>query len=79
VGRAEPDQVRFLRRDLQAEFLQPTGEHLIEALGVGLQLEGAHEVVRIPTQVRCPLAVFLDGFLKPDVQGIVEVDVGEHR
>ena len=36
-------------------------------------------VVRVPTQVRRPLAVLLDGLLKPYIQGIMEVDVGEYR
>jgi len=41
--------------------------HSGEALGISLLLEGADEVVRIPTQVRCPLAVCLDGLLKPHI------------
>jgi len=40
-------------------------------------LEGADEVVRVPTQMRRPLAVLLDGLLKPYIQGIMKVDVGE--
>ena len=77
IERTEPDQVRFLRCNLQSELLQPICQHVIKSLGIGLQFEGADEIVRVPTQIRCPLAVLLDGFLKPDVQDIMKIDIGE--
>ena len=79
MGRTEPQEIRLLVCHVQAIFRQPWTKHPIEALGIGLMLESADEVVRLPTQRHRPLAVCLDGVLEPDVQGMMEVDVGEDR
>jgi hypothetical protein len=69
----------FIRCNLQSELLQPICRHVVKSLGIGLQLEGADKVVRVPTQMRRPLAVLLDGLLKPYVQGIMKIDSGGTR
>ena len=79
VEPAELDEVRLLFGQFQFERAHPFSQCLIEALGVGLVLEGADEVVRVPTQVRCPSAAYLDGFLEPQIKGIVQIDIRQDR
>jgi len=77
VEPAELDEVRLFFGQLQFERAHPFTQRFVEALGIRLVLEGADDIVRVPTQVRRPLAVCLDGFLEPHIEGIVKIDIRE--
>lgn len=61
----EPQQLRLLGCDFQAEHRQARTQHAVEALGIGCTRESAHEVIRIPTEERLAFAMRLDRILEP--------------
>src|SRR6266571_1564656 len=77
VKTAEPAQMGFLGCHLEVEFRQPCGQHSKKPFRVLLQAEGTHPVIRISAQQCFPLTVWFHHFLKPYVQGIVQIHIGE--
>src|SRR5215471_3370385 len=77
VKTAEPAQMGFLWCHLKVEFRQPFGQHPKKPFCVLLQAEGTHPVIRISAQQCFPLTVWFHHFLKPYVQGIVQIDISE--
>ena len=77
VRRTERNNPRFLCRQFQPELPQSLSQPFIEALGVCLFLECAHKIIRISDQARFPTTVRDDHFLKPQVECVVQVHIGE--
>jgi class 3 adenylate cyclase len=77
VKTAEPAQMGLLRRHLEVEFPQPLGQHPKKPFCVLLQAEGTHPVIRIAAQQCLTLTVWFHHLLKPQVQGIVQIHIGE--
>ena len=73
VQSTEPPQVGFLWGTLEIALLQPLGEHPVKPLGVVLRAEGADPVVGIAAQPCLTPTMGLDDFVKPAVQGIVQL------
>ena len=70
---AAPQQVGLLRGDLEVELLQPLGKHAVEPFCVVLVAKGADPVVGVAAEQCFTPTVGLDDFVKPEVQGIVEI------
>src|SRR5215831_15457677 len=77
VKATKPSQVGFLWGHLEVEFLQPLGKHPVEPLSVILIAEGADPVIGIAAQQCLPPTVGLDDFVKPEVQGVVQIHLCE--
>src|SRR5215475_15235819 len=73
VKTTEPSQVGLLWGHLEVECLQPLGKHPVEPLSVILIAEGAAPVIGIAAQPCLPPTMGLDDFVKPEVQGIVQI------
>jgi hypothetical protein len=71
----QAENARLLRRKLQAKSPKPFTEHTVKALRIPLALERAHNVIRVPTQIRRFLTVRLHHFFKPPIQHMVQVDM----
>src|SRR4029434_2669288 len=70
---------RFLRRQLQMELLHALAETFEKVIGLRLILETRHKVIGKPVQIRFTPAVPPHPALEPDIQDIVEVDIGKER
>jgi hypothetical protein len=77
VKTAEPSQMGLLRGHLEVEFAQPFGQHPKKPFRILLQAEGTHPVIGISTQQCFTPTVWFDHFLKPYVQGIVQIHICE--
>jgi hypothetical protein len=77
VNTTQPPQVGGLRGHLEVALLQPLGEHPGEALRVVLIAAGAHPVVGIAAQACLPPTVGFDDLVKPEVEGIVQIPIGQ--
>jgi hypothetical protein len=74
---AERDDPRLVRRHLQPELPQPLTHFLLEPFRVHLMLKRAHEIVRVVNQARLAPASWLDHLVKPQVQRIVSIHIGQ--
>ena len=77
VKTAEPAPMGFLWCHLEVEFRQPFGQHAKKPFCVLLQAEGTHPVICIAAQQCFSPTAWFHYFCKPDVQGIVQIDIGE--
>src|SRR5215831_7599540 len=75
----EPEMSRFLQRKLQMELLHPLAETFEKIVGIRLILEPRHKVIGKPVQIRFTPAVSPHPALEPDIQDVVEVDIGKER
>jgi hypothetical protein len=50
---------------------------LIEAVGLLRILKRGHKIVRVPDQTGLTATAGLDHFLKPQVEGIVQIYIGQ--
>src|SRR5215831_7528718 len=77
VKPAEPAQMGFLWCHVEVEFRQPFGQHPQKPFRVLLQAEGTYPVIRIAAQQCFSSTAWFYDFFKPDVQGIVQIDISE--
>src|SRR4029453_2519661 len=75
----EFEMSRFLQRQLQMELLHPLAETFEKIVGIRLILETRHKVIGKPVQIRFTPAVPPHPALEPDIQDIVEEDMGKER
>jgi hypothetical protein len=61
------------------KVLHPPTENLSEVFGVRLVLETGHKVVGVPEQIRFAPTLSSNPALEPDIQDIMEVDIGQER
>src|SRR5881396_45921 len=67
----------LLRMQAQSVLLEALEEHTEYLVGVGLQLEAHHKVVRVTVQKGTPFQARLDLFCEPLVEHRMEVDVAQ--
>src|SRR5919197_927707 len=77
VKTAEPVQMGFLWSHLEVEFRQPFGQLPKKPFRVLLIAEGTHPVISISAHQCFTPTAWFHNFFKPDVQGIVQIDIGE--
>ena len=75
---SELHRLGLLLGDLEPELGQSLFEQGLERFGLTAARKGAYEVVRIAHELAWPKAAFGHLFLEPQVQRIVQVDVGEY-
>lgn len=75
----ELDQPRLLGVQLQPELAQPFGHRALEALGVVTELEPGNPIVGIPHRDHIAPGVAPPPLLYPQVEHVVQVDVGQQR
>ena len=76
--RAEVDEARLVRMQLEAEPTKSFPQHFHDPLGVVVGLEGHHEVISEPYQGRPPPQAWSHLVLEPLVQHMVQENVREH-
>ncbi len=76
---AEGEQPALFGGQFQAELVQSVGKHAHEGLGFVAVLERANEVVGISHEHGLPAQGGPDFALKPEVEHVVQVDVGQNR
>src|SRR5215217_5230276 len=76
---AKLDQTRLGRAQLQAEPRQPAAKFTPEALRVVMALEADDEVVGVAHDDYLAARVPLSPLVGPEVEGVVQVDVGKQR
>jgi hypothetical protein len=76
--RAEVDEARLVRMQLEAEPTKPFPQHIHDPLGVVVGLEGHHEIISEPYQGRLPPHAWSHLVLEPFVQHMVQENVREH-
>ena len=76
---AELDQPGLLRMQRQRKLLQPLTHRVQEAPGVALVLEADDEVVGIPHDDHVARGLAPSPALGPEVEDVVQVDVGKQR
>src|SRR5262249_24768101 len=64
-------------RQLQAEFLQPSLQHVVEAFRICLVFERADDIVGVANQTRFASTVPFDHFCKPYFKHVVQEHIGE--
>ena len=67
----------LVRSQLQSKLLHAVGECAVEVLGVALVLKRDDEIVHKARQIGFALPIFLGSLLKPEVEHIVQIDIGE--
>ena len=67
----------LVRRQFQSKLLHAAGERAVEVLGVALVLKRDNEIVHKARQIGFALHVFLGSLLKPEVEHVVQIDIGE--
>ena len=67
----------LVRSQLPPKLLPAAGAGAVEALGVALILKRDDEIVHKARQLCFALHVFLDSLLKPEVENVVQRDIGE--
>ena len=76
---AELDQSGLVRMKRQRELLQPRAHLVQEASGVSLVLEADDEVVGIPHDDHVARGLAPSPALGPEIENVVQVDVGQQR
>jgi len=70
---------RFLLSQLQMELPQAIPEAVTKELGIRLVLETRQEIIGKPEQIRFAPTLTTNPALEPDIQDIMEVDIGKER
>jgi hypothetical protein len=68
---------RLVRCHLQPTRAETWLQLWLEAVVLLLLLKRSHKIVRIPDQTGLPATAGLDHLLKPQVEGIVPIDIGQ--
>ncbi len=76
---AKTQRLRLVQRQFQSELPQPFLNSLLERARLVPVIKAAHEVVRKAEQPALPTIAFAHFALKPQVQHIVQIHVGQHR
>lgn len=71
-------QSGFLRMDFQTKFPQPLFQGRQTFPGIPVLLESQHSVVGIPDHHHVPLRM-LSGFVQPQIEAVVQVNVSKYR
>src|SRR2546428_10696797 len=64
-------------RQLQADFLQPSPQHVVDAFRLCLVFERADAIVGVANQTRFASTVPFDHFFKPYIEHVVQEHLGE--
>jgi hypothetical protein len=75
---AEAQAAGLLQGDLQCEFPQSIRERLVKPCRIAAELNGADQVVGVAAEQRLASTVGFDHFSKPQVQRLMQIDVGYH-
>src|SRR5207245_5176889 len=76
---AKLDQARLVRMQAQREAFQPLAQGRQKPLGIGPVLKAGDEVVGISHDDDVPLGVTVSPLPRPEIESVVQVDVGEQR
>ena len=76
---SEAHSPAFLRMDFQRVAPEALFEYSLNAFRVLLVLHDTDEIVCIAHQFAKPVHMFLDRFLEPPIQHVMQIDVGEDR
>jgi len=76
---AELDQARLLRMQCQRKLRQSSSHVVPEALRISLVLEADDDIVRVAYDDHVALGFPPPPLLGPQVEGVVEIDVGKQR
>src|SRR5215207_1136539 len=76
---AELDQAGLVRMQRQREPLQPLAHRVPEAPGVGLMLEAEYEIIGVAHDDHVARGLTPSPALGPQIEDVVQVDVGEER
>jgi hypothetical protein len=75
----EADQARLLGVEREAELDQALLQVFPEALGVGLMLKPQHDIIGIPHGDHLAASVPRPPLLDPQIEHVVQIDVGQQR
>lgn len=75
---AEGEEAGLLGRQDQPEFLQAWPQGRVEPLRLPLILKCADIIIGVSEQARFPPTLRLDHLLKPQVEHLVQVHIGQH-
>src|ERR1019366_7831076 len=75
----EFDQTSFIRVPLQSEFPHPLPQLLQESFCIASVLKSQHSVVGIPHDDHVTLRHLLPPYLGPDIEHIMQVEIGKYR
>src|SRR3990170_3500101 len=70
------DPPRLRHRWLYPKLAQPLWQHPVEPFGIFLIFKCGYEIIRISDQARFTPALLLHHLVEPQVQHVVQVDVG---
>jgi hypothetical protein len=76
--RAEVDEARLVRMQLEAEPAKPFPQHVHNPLGIVVGLESHHEIISEPYQGRLPPHAWSHHVLEPLIQHMVQENIREH-
>src|SRR5215471_10069928 len=76
--RAEVDEARLVRMQLEAEPAKPFPQHAHDPLGIVVGLEGHHEIISEPYQGCLPPHAWSHHVLEPLIQHMVQENIREH-
>ena len=76
---AKLDQPGLGRMELQRKLLQPVSHHAQEALAVGLMLKAHHNIISIADDDHVASGLPPSPAFGPEIEHIVQVDVGQKR
>jgi hypothetical protein len=68
---------RLVHGHLQPTRAEPWPQLVREAVGLRLLLKRGHTIIRVPDQAGLATTAGLDHLLKPQIEGIVQIDVGQ--
>ena len=75
----ELDQTRFIRVEFQPELCQPLSEILQKAVRIHSTLKAKNTVVGIPNDDHVSLPVLLPPDFHPEIEDIMQIDIGKQR
>jgi len=73
------DNARLFRCQFQFEPPEPVLKCSVEPFSVTLVLKRTHKIVGVSDQARLTATVSLDHSMKPQIENIVQVHVGQNR
>jgi hypothetical protein len=76
---AKLDQSGLVRVELQRKLLQPVSHHAQEALAVSLMLKAHHNIISIADDDHVASGLTPSPAFGPEIEHIVQVDVGQER
>ena len=74
-----PEDSGLVRRHLQTKLAEPFRQRSVEAFRIVFETKGTHKVIGLPAPHGVAAHLLFHHFLKPEVERLVEVHVGQYR